>query len=64
MSTNEPVTIWKPTSGNGEMVQQGLFDLITLAGNFLITLTGNNLILDTSIYSIIPPTIWIENDGL
>lgn len=60
----EPATIWQPTSGNGEMGQQGTFDLITLSGNFLVTLLGSKIILDTSIYSIIPATTWIEDNGI
>lgn len=59
-----PSSVWQPTSGNGEMRQQGTIYLITLSGAFLVTLSGNNLILDNSTYSIIPPTIWEENDSI
>lgn len=64
MATDEPVTVWQPTSGNGEMSQQGLVNLITIGGRFLTTLGGLYLILDYSVYSIIAPTIWAENDGM
>lgn len=63
MAVNVPVTIWQPTPGNGEMATQGVIDLVTLAGVFIITLAGAQVILGSSTYTKIPTTVWVEDDG-
>lgn len=60
----EPITLWQPTSGNGEMSLMTALFLTTLSGNQLVTKTSsNNLITGTSKFTQIPVTTWLTNDG-
>lgn len=63
MSTNVPVTIWTPTSGIGEMGSLGGANITTLSGVDITTLSGVQLVTQTSTYTNIPATEWVEDDS-
>jgi hypothetical protein len=63
MSVGVPVTIWQPTSGNGEMGASGNVNITTLLGVLITTLSGVQLITDLSTYTPIPTSLWAENDA-
>lgn len=64
MSTNVPVTVWQPATGNGEMVQGTEVALETISRLNLITLSGNQLVTKDSLFTQIPGTVWSENNGV
>lgn len=63
-STQEPLTTWQPTSGNGEMALGGGSNLTTDNGLFLVTKSGLQLQTDLSTYSGQPLTTWTENNSI
>lgn len=64
MSTNVPLTIWTPPSGNGEVTPSGNPTLDTEAAADLSTEAGGLLILEDTLYEPIPATVWVEDDSL
>lgn len=64
MATNVPATIWKPTDGNSEMGQSDSANITTLSGLLITTLSGLDLIIAPGTSTLIPATVWIENDGI
>lgn len=64
MSVGLPATIWRPTSGNGEMGIAGDDSITTISGLLLTTLSSRQLITLTSTYTPLPATVWTENDAL
>lgn len=64
MSTNVPVTIWRPTDGESEMGQSDSENITTLSGFNITTLSGTSLIVAPGTYTPKPVTVWVENDGI
>lgn len=59
MSVNVPDTIWRRTSGNGELATDSGF-LTTLSGNQITTLSGNDLIILGGSYTPVPASVWAK----
>lgn len=59
-----PTTIWMPASGNGEMSLGSEIDIDTLSGLGIVTKSGLQLVTKDSVFTQIPATIWVENQGL
>lgn len=58
-----PVTVWQPTTGNGEYSLEGVFNIDDSSGNLLIDPSANQIIDTGVIFSSIPVSIWEQNDG-
>lgn len=63
MSVSVPVTIWSPTSGNGEYSLTSTAFIDDTVGVFLVDTVGNSVIDTGVVFTIIPVTLWAENDG-
>lgn len=63
MSVNVPVSIWQPTSGNGEYSLSGVYDIYDPSGGFLVDPSGVNIVDTGVIFTQIPSSIWAENNG-
>lgn len=59
-----PVTIWQPTSGNGDMSIGSEIDIDTLSGLGIVTKSGLQLVTKDSVFTQIPSTVWIEDQDL
>ena len=57
MSKNVPASVWRRTSGNGELATAS-GDLVTLSGLNLVTLSGEQLVILGGSYTPIPATVW------
>lgn len=64
MAVNEPVTVWTPTSGNGEAGRSDGSFIDTEDGFDLATEAGDSLVIEDGTLTAIPATVWTENDGL
>lgn len=60
---NEPLTIWKPTNGQGDYIDVGVIDIVDSSGNLLVDPSGNNIVSTGQDFTQIPNTIWINSDG-
>lgn len=60
----EQVTVWQPTTGNGEFTLGGVFSIADPSGNLLVDPSGTQIVDTGVIFSQIPDTIWTENNGL
>lgn len=60
----EQVTVWQPTTGNGEFTLGGVFNIADPSGNLLVDPSGTQIVDTGVIFSQIPDTIWTENNGL
>lgn len=58
-----PVTIWRPSSGNGEMSDVGTNFIVDPSGNFLIDPPMNKIVDTGILFTQIPVTIWTEDNG-
>jgi hypothetical protein len=63
MSTNVPVTTWRPTSGNGEYVGSGVDYIVDQLGVFLIDPIGVFIVSPTTTFVPVPATTWSEDDS-
>lgn len=64
MSVNVPVTVYRDTSGLTEYSGEGVNNIVDTLGNFLVD-TGGNQIVDTGVVAtLIPSTIWEEDNSL
>lgn len=64
MSTNVPVSVWQPTSGNGEYSLTGVSNIDDSSGNLLVDPSAVQIV-DTGVsFTQIPTSIWTENNGL
>lgn len=63
MSTNEPVTIYRPQA-EGEMSTPGVADIIDTTGKFLVDPSGNQIVDTGTLFTAIPSTVYTENDGI
>lgn len=64
MPTNVPVTVWQPTDGLSDFSSSGgTFNIDDPSAVFLVDPSGI-FIVDTGVtQTIIPGTVWSENDG-
>lgn len=63
MSTNVPVTIWRPQNGDAEMSASNSAFIDTESGLDIITESGLNLIIEPGTSTPKPATVWAENDA-
>jgi len=64
MSTNTPISIWRTTDGNTDNVYTGLTFIVDTDDNNLVDPSGD-YIIDTGVeMTIIPSSVWEENDGV
>lgn len=63
MPVNVPVTIWRPTNGNGEAVSVGVSGLVDLTASTLVDLTGSPLVSTGTDFTLVPQTIWTQDDS-
>lgn len=61
--SDEPVTIWKPTDGQGEYSTTGVLDIVDPSGNFLVDPSANNIVDTGQTFTQTPSTIWTTADG-
>lgn len=59
-----PVTIWMPTTGNGEMSIGSEIDIDTKSGLGIVTKSGLQLVTKDSVFTQKPATVWIEDQDL
>lgn len=58
-----PVSIWQPTTGNGEYSLTGVNNIDDASGNLLVD-PSSVQIVDTGVtFTQIPSSIWTENDS-
>lgn len=63
MATNVPATVWQPTDGNSEYSFTGVDFIVDPSGAFLVD-TSSAFIVDTGVTAtLIPATVWIEDDS-
>lgn len=61
---NVPLTIWRPTNGNGEAVTVTQSDIVDTTGAFLVDTTGA-FVVDTGVdFNPIPQTVWSQDDSV
>lgn len=64
MAVDVPVTVWQPTDGNSEFTDTGVNYIVDTADFYLVDTTGF-YIVDTGVtQTLIPSTVWVENDGV
>lgn len=63
MSQDVPVTVWQPTSGNGEYSFLGVYNIDDPSGNLLVDPSAVQIVDTGVIFTQIPSSIWAENDG-
>lgn len=61
--TDIPVTVWKPSDGNGEYIDDSVNDIVDPSGNFLVDPSGNNIVDTGQTFVQTPSTVWISSDG-
>lgn len=61
--TQIATTIWRPTSGNGEMTDPGVSNIVDPSGTFLVDPSGNFVVDTGTLLTGIPTTVWIENEA-
>lgn len=60
----EPQTIWRPTDGNSEFSVTGNPNIDTESGLDLITQSSLNLVTEDSSATLIPSTVWAEDQSM
>lgn len=64
MAISEPQTIWRDTSGLTEYSSDGPNNIVDTLGNLLVDPSGN-FVVDTSVVAtLIPATVWEEDDSI
>lgn len=64
MSTNVPVTVWQPTDGNSEFSTGSAVSIVDTAAVQLVDTAGISIV-DTGVTkTLIPATVWAENDSV
>lgn len=61
---NTPVTIWQPTTGNGEFTLGGVFNIADPSGFLLADPSGVEIVDTGVIFTQIPSTIWEQDESL
>lgn len=63
MSVNTPVSVWRDTQGLSEYSNSGVYNIVDTTATFLVDPSGV-FIVDTGVLAtIIPSTIWSENES-
>jgi hypothetical protein len=61
MSVDVPTSIWRRTSGNGELGETS-DNLVTLSSLQIVTLAGSDLVVLAGSYTPVPATEWVADD--
>ena len=56
-----PTTEWTP---EGEITQTGVSFIVDPTGNFLVDPSGNFIVDTGTEFSILPTTVWTEDDSI
>lgn len=64
MSTNVPATIYRNTDGLTEYTSEEHNYIVDSLGDFLVDPLGDYIVDTGVVATLIPDTIWIENDGV
>lgn len=60
---NAPLSIWQPTSGNGEAVTVGVANLVDNTLATLVDTTGALLVSTGSDFNLTPLSVWTQDDS-
>lgn len=63
MSTDVPVTVWRDTNGLSEYSNEGANNIVDTLGNYLVDPSGNFIVDTGVVQTLIPSTIWEEDDS-
>ncbi len=64
MAVNVPATVWRNTNGLSEFSNEGANYIVDTLDNNLVDTLGNYVVDTGVIDTLIPDTIWEENDGV
>lgn len=64
MATNVPVTQWQDTQGVYEFTSDGGSYIVDTTGTFLVDPSATYIVDTGVIATLIPDSVWIENDGV
>lgn len=64
MPVNVPVTIYRDTNGLTEYSNTEISDIVDNLANNLVDTLGNDIVDTGVIETLIPPTVYVENDAL
>lgn len=59
-----PVTVWRPTDGNGEYTSASSQNVIDQNGVSLVDTAGVNVVSPPTQFTQIPATAWLENNSI
>lgn len=64
MAVNVPTTQWRDTSGLTEYSSSGVYNIVDTTATFLVDPSGV-FIVDTGVLAtLIPSTVWVEDDSI
>lgn len=64
MATDVPQTVWQPTDGLSEFGNETPNNIVDNLSNYLVDPSGNFIVDTGVIQTLIPSTIWEENDAI
>lgn len=64
MATNVPVSVWRDTDGLSEYTNEGAYYIDDTAGFYLTDPSGFYIVDTGVIATLIPDTVWEEDDSL
>lgn len=64
MATNVPVSVWRDTDGLSEYSSTGVYDIDDPSGVFLVDPSGVNIVDTGVLATMIPASVWKEDDSI
>ena len=63
MSGVVPATVWAPTDGNSEASVPGVAEIVDASGLLLVDSSANIIADSGNAFTIIPVTVWTEDNS-
>lgn len=64
MAVDVPVTVWRNTNGLSEFSDDGPNDIVDTLSNNLVDTLGNQVVDTGVVDTLIPATVWEEDDSI
>lgn len=64
MSVGLPATVYRSTDGLSEWSSEAANDIVDTLGNNLVDTAGNQIVDTGIIQTLIPATVWAEDDSV
>jgi len=64
MAVDVPQTVWQATDGLSDFHNEGANNIVDTLGNYLVDPSGNFIVDTGVVQTLIPSTIWEEDDSV